>query len=92
MPATGPYHPGINVSLNRDDYLSPIVRKHTLLEKTGLITWVNLGSVDQATSRLMDSTSATELLDIDRYVEDNVEVAVVEFRDIETAHILCSFE
>jgi len=92
MPASGPYHPGVNVSLIKEEYLSPIIRDHAVLDKASVIAWIDLGSAEPGTLDLVESLMGTELLSIERSIIGNVEVAMIEFKDIETAHILCSIE
>ncbi|MGC8953091.1 metallophosphoesterase [Desulfurococcus amylolyticus] len=90
MPATGPYHPGINASINREEYLSPIVRRHAILENASLITWLNLGSAEPITGQLLESIPTRGILDVDGFLLKNMEIAVLEFKDIEIAHVLCT--
>lgn len=90
MPATGPYHPGVSVTLDRSSYLSPIVKRHGLLDRASLITWLDLGSADSGTPRLVESLTATGLIDADSFTLDGSEVIVLEFKDVKVAGLICS--
>ncbi|MEM1618859.1 MAG: metallophosphoesterase [Desulfurococcaceae archaeon] len=89
MPATGPYHPGIVVTPNPMDYLSPLIRSLKDLYSMSIIIWFDLGEVSQHSVEYFEATIPTELVKVDRVVIGNREVAVVEFKDYEIAHLLC---
>ncbi len=91
LPASGPYHPGTHVSLNRDDYLSPIVKKHGRLDLARIITWIDLGEyLGFNTDFNLDTRySSLDFVSINRYIVNKHEYAVIEFSNIETAYIMC---
>ncbi len=47
LPASGPYQAGTNISSNRNEYLSPIIRKHGSTDSLGVITWVPMESGEE---------------------------------------------
>ena len=89
MPATGPYHPGIVVTPNPQDYLSPLIRKLSDLGSMSIVTWIDLGEAPRSGIDYFEAVGATNLVKVERYAISNREVAIVEFRDYETAHVLC---
>jgi hypothetical protein len=40
QPATGPYHPGTTFTLDKENYLSPLVKKYGVLEEASFVFWV----------------------------------------------------
>ncbi|WP_227410851.1 metallophosphoesterase [Thermosphaera chiliense] len=91
MPATGPYHPGTQVSPNPDDYLSPYVKKAGLLYKSKILLWIEIEKGEEIVEQ-MSTVLESPLLRIDRLVFGGKEYALIEFADLETASILCSYE
>lgn len=92
MPATGPYHPGIVVTPNPADYLSPIIKKLDSLSDMSIITWIDLGEVRTGSTEYnieIASASAAELVRLDKFTIGNREIATLEFKDFETASLIC---
>jgi putative SbcD/Mre11-related phosphoesterase len=91
MPAAGPYHPGTLVSPNPSDYLSPYVKRTEHLHKSKILFWIEIeqgGELVEHVSSVLESP----LLRIDRVTFGEKEYALIEFADLETASILCSYE
>ncbi|MEM1696610.1 MAG: metallophosphoesterase, partial [Desulfurococcaceae archaeon] len=74
---------------NPMDYLSPLIRSLKDLYSMSIIIWFDLGEVSQHSVEYFEATMPTELVKVDRVVVGNREVAVVEFKDYEIAHLLC---
>lgn len=89
MPATGPYHPGIVVTANPQDYLSPLIRRLDDLYSMSIIVWIELGEITHQGVNYLEGAVYTDLVKVEHYVRDSREIAVVEFRDYEIANLLC---
>lgn len=89
MPATGPYHPGVVVNPNTEEYLSPLIRKLESLHSMSIITWIDLGEVPPIGVSYFE-ISSTEMVRINRAILNNREYAIVEFNSYEAARLLCS--
>ncbi|MEM3926801.1 MAG: metallophosphoesterase [Desulfurococcaceae archaeon] len=90
MPASGPYHPGIVVTTRPDEYLSPIIRNKAMLDSMSIVTWFELGEISPSSTAYFENLSTTELVKIEKYMVLNKEFAVLEFKDYETAQIICT--
>jgi len=89
MPATGPYHPGITITPNPEDYLSPLIKKTNNLYLMSIITWIELSEVSAGGITHFESQVSTDLVRIDWFKVKDREYAVIEFRNYEVAHALC---
>jgi len=89
MPATGPYHPGITVTPNPEDYLSPLIKRANNLYSMSIITWIDLGEASTSGITHFESQGFTDLVRIDWFKAKDREFAVVEFKNYEVAHALC---
>ncbi|MEM4482003.1 MAG: metallophosphoesterase [Desulfurococcaceae archaeon] len=89
MPATGPYHPGVVVNPNTEEYLSPLIRKLGSLGSMSIVIWMDLGEVPPNGVGYLE-TYSTNMVEVERAVVDNREYALVEFNTYEAARLLCS--
>jgi putative SbcD/Mre11-related phosphoesterase len=89
MPATGPYHPGITVTPNPQDYLSPIIRRMSDLYSMAVITWLDLGRASPSSVAYFETHSLENIVEIKWFKVRDQEYAVVEFADYSVAHDLC---
>ncbi len=89
MPATGPYHPGITVTPNPDDYLSPLIKRVNNLYLMSIITWIELSEASASGITQFESQNFTDLVRIDWFKAKDREYAVLEFKNYEVAHALC---
>ncbi len=91
MPAAGPYHPGTQVSASPDEYLSPYVKRAGLLHKSKILLWIEMEEGEEIVEHV-SSVLESPLLRIDRLFFGGKEYALIEFADLETASILCSYD
>jgi len=89
MPATGPYHPGITVTPNSSDYLSPIIRKIRDLYSMSIISWIDLGETPPSGITYLEAQNLADLVKVEWFRIKDREYAVVEFKNYEIAHTLC---
>jgi putative SbcD/Mre11-related phosphoesterase len=91
LPAMGPYHPGTHVSVNPDDYLSPIIKKYGKLGEASVITWIDLGGGGSISFDNKPDFNDIEssILVMKHYNIDSREVVVVEFKNIYEALAIC---
>jgi len=91
LPAVGPYHPGTNISIDPNDYLSPLIKKYGLLSEGGLSFWIELGDYVGSGTEFMFHKDLSDMgvLGIDRYVVQGREVAVISFSKIDLARFIC---
>jgi putative SbcD/Mre11-related phosphoesterase len=89
MPATGPYHPGVLVNPNPEEYLSPLIRRLNTLKDASIITWLDLGEASSSSVSYFESFSYGDLLLLERYKVEDREYAVVEFKTFEVAKAVC---
>ncbi|OYT38839.1 MAG: metallophosphoesterase [Desulfurococcales archaeon ex4484_58] len=91
LPAIGPYHPGTQVSLDRDNYLSPIIKKYGDLDRAKIIVSIDLGEYKEVPTEFSLERELVEsgILRIDRFNILNHEIAIIEFSSIEIALLMC---
>lgn len=89
MPATGPYHPGVTVTPNPVDYLSPLIRKLTTLKDMSIITWIDLGEISPSSVEYFESFNLGGDAIVEKHVVGSREYAVIEFRNYEVARLVC---
>ena len=89
MPATGPYHPGITVTPEPGEYLSPIIRRLRDLYSMSIVFWVDLGEAPTSGVAYIESQSFTDLVRVDWFRVGGRDYAVIEFKNYEIAHSLC---
>ena len=88
LPAVSPYHPGTQISLLRDNYLSPLIKKYGILEEAKPVIWISYSSSENMKIPGLIKIS-TEILDIDDYFINSEHVSIIEFANIETALMVC---
>ncbi|ADI32225.1 metallophosphoesterase [Staphylothermus hellenicus] len=88
LPAMSAYHPGTSISLDPENYLSPLIKKYGILNKARVIVWVEYETVEDIEFGI-ESTVSEDLVIIDNYQLDNRGISVIEFKDIETALLTC---
>lgn len=84
-PAIGPYHPGTSISINRENYLSPIIKNYGDLSRARVITWIELDVFIPEQS----SDIYSDLVSIKYYSFKLKKVALIEFSNIEVALTIC---
>lgn len=91
LPASGPYQAGTVISFNREDYLSPIIRRYGLIEQAGIITWVPVesGAGQVFTSRVIEGVDFGDIMKIKIYDLDGVNYVYLGFRSLEDAMLIC---
>ncbi|MET1159448.1 MAG: metallophosphoesterase [Thermoprotei archaeon] len=91
LPAIGPYHPGIQITTDNSSYLSPIIREYGVLDKSRVITWIDLGEFRGVLTEFSfeEELRKRDLLYIERYVISGREIAVLDFSSIEVALAIC---
>jgi len=91
LPAIGPYHPGTQIALDPHSYLSPIIRKHGVLDRARVIMWINLGELLEAPKEfcLEESVGENSIVLISKFTVGNREVAIVDFAGIDKALAIC---
>lgn len=85
IPAIGPYHPGTSISVEREKYLSPIIRHYGDLSRARVITWIELSLLYPVETRDIYS----DFVSIRYYSLKSKEVALIEFSSIEIALTIC---
>lgn len=85
LPAVGPYHPGTTISLSRESYLSPVIKKYGDLSRASIVTWVDLSYSDTDLSNDVE----LDLITIKYYRVGGRRVGLVEFRSLEIAESIC---
>jgi len=89
MPATGPYHPGVTVTPNPEDYLSPIIRKIRDLYSMSIVLWIDLGTAPPSSVTYFETQNLEDLVKVEWFRTRDHEYAIVEFKNYEVAHTLC---
>lgn len=88
MPASGPYHPGVVVTSNPGEYLSPFIRNLDNVDSLSVVTWIDLGEISPRGIEFIESRESPYVR-IDRFIVDDHEYAVVEFRDYGILREIC---
>ncbi|MEM0045587.1 MAG: metallophosphoesterase [Desulfurococcaceae archaeon] len=89
MPATGPYHPGVVVTLTPSEYLSPLIRRQGSLKSMIITTWIDLGEVSPRSVEYFETPELVEYIRVDRLTAGSREYAIIEFRNYDIAQLLC---
>ncbi len=88
LPAVSPYHPGTQISLLKDNYLSPLIKNYGVLKEAKPIIWISYSSSGNIEIPGLVRMS-TEILDIDDCFINSEQVSIIEFANIETALMVC---
>lgn len=88
LPAMSAYHPGTSISLDHNNYLSPLIKKYGILNKARVIVSIEYEKVEDVEFGIENIVS-DDLVIIDNYQLDNKGISVIEFKDIETALLMC---
>ncbi|MEM4432118.1 MAG: metallophosphoesterase [Desulfurococcaceae archaeon] len=91
LPASGAYHPGTAVTLSRETYLSPIIKKHGIIEEARVVSWITIGGSGGLDKEvLMDKKNDFgEGFEISFFEVCGDTVAVLEFGNIDLAINAC---
>ncbi|MCD6300505.1 MAG: metallophosphoesterase [Staphylothermus sp.] len=88
LPAISPYHPGTQISIMTDNYLSPLIKKYGIMEEAKPIIWLSYSDSENVDMPGLIRVS-TELINIDDFLIDSEHVSIIEFTNIETALMIC---
>ena len=91
VPAIGPYQSGTTITPSASEYLSPIIKRHCIVEYGKPVTWLSNEDYPPAEEalKLPLPPLSSELLSLEEYVFETRRIVVLDFSDVETALILC---
>ncbi len=91
VPAIGPYQSGTTIMSLASEYLSPIIKKHCIIEQGKPVTWLSNEDyflTEEALKTPLLSLSSG-LLSLKEYIFETRRVIILDFSDVVTALILC---
>lgn len=86
QPATGPYHPGTTFTWEKEGYLSPLIKKHGVLEEASFVFWVEseLGGKTPGAY-----TRGEEVIQIREFRVDRIVTSVIRVENPLILQVLC---
>ena len=91
VPAIGPYQSGTTITPSASEYLSPIIKKHCIIEQGKPVTWLSNddGLLTEEALKTPLLSLSSDLLCLKEYIFETRRVIILDFSDIVTALILC---
>ena len=91
VPAIGPYQSGTTITPSASEYLSPIIKKHCVIEQGKPVAWLSNdeGSLTEEALKTPLLSLSSDLLSLKEYIFETRRVIMLDFSDIVTALILC---
>ncbi len=88
LPASGAYQSGTVISFNREEYLSPIIRRYSVLDNAKIITWITQEEVVIDDKSIGDEL-LSDIVSITTFTINNKSIIYLGFNSLEDILFVC---